>query len=126
MRFATFILALLLVSGHTAGLQLVAWSGMFIERVSTAPTLMEAVASAVDGTRPCALCRAVAALQHDRQDDSQHPAALKVTKKPEIATVYGRLLPVPALCVVSRLGAEQRRFADDEVLDVELPPPQRV
>lgn len=125
MRFTAFILALLLVSGHTAGLQLVAWSGMFVERVSSAPTVMQAVASAVDGMRPCALCRAVTALQESQQDDNHLPAALKVTKKPESVAMHGQWLPEPTWNFMGVLEVEQRRFADDEVVEVELPPPRR-
>lgn len=120
MRIGTFILALLLVSGHTAGLQLVAWSGMFIDRMSTAPTVMQALISTVDGTRPCALCRAVV----DLQDHDQPTGVLKTAKKPESIPVRWLCPPasVTFFQILDQFG--KRCFADDDVLDVELPPPR--
>ena len=120
MRIETFILALLLVSGHTAGLHLVAWSGMFIDRVTTAPTVLQALISTVDGTRPCALCRAVV----DLQDFDQPTGVLKTVKKPESVPVRWFCPPESGTYfrILDQCGT--RCFVDDDVLDVELPPPR--
>ena len=120
MRFTTFILALLLISGHTAGLQLVAWSGMFVDRLATAPTAMQALVSTVDGTRPCALCRVVA----DLQDHNQPNGVLKLVKKTESVPVKWNWLPESARCFIKLDRSGQRYFVDDDVMDVELPPPR--
>ncbi len=54
-------IALLLAIGHSAGVQAIAWMGMFIERVQT-ESVCRAVVSVLDGTRPCQLCDAAKAL----------------------------------------------------------------
>ncbi len=121
MRVVAIILALLLISGHTAGLQVVAWAGMFSDRLATAPSAMSALVSTLDGSRPCALCRAVS----DLQDATDKPTGvLKVSKKPDStgAVCVWQLPPMLWNGMVSVAGV--RRFAVAEVPDVESPPPR--
>ena len=64
---ARFVLLLLLASGQTATLQLVAWSGMLVSRVGD-EGLGGAISSTFSGERPCALCCAI------REDDGEDRA----------------------------------------------------
>jgi hypothetical protein len=85
------ILALMLVSGHYAGLQLLAWSGMLAARVQTR-TLGDAVRSTFDGSEPCRLCQAVTALEAmDHAADQDRNAAPGKPAKP------GQQDPTPEL-----------------------------
>lgn len=55
IRTAALALIAVLVIGHSAGLQAVAWIGMFIQRLPS-QTISEALVSTLDGAHPCRLC----------------------------------------------------------------------
>ena len=59
-RFLTWVLALLLIGGHVAGLQVVAWVGMLAARAPE-QGFVRAAESTFDGDHPCSLCLAVSA-----------------------------------------------------------------
>ena len=65
------LLALRLLGGDLAVLQVAAWGGMIATR-SAEQGLAAAVASTLDGEHPCALCLA---LQDARQTDQPQPAS---------------------------------------------------
>lgn len=107
-RALSLLLVLILAGGHVACLQVVAWAGMFANRVQT-QTVAEALASTVDGSAPCAMCRMV----KDLQDDVAVKTPLKVEKavkkadgvptRPEVVEelvvaelVFTEVLQVPA------------------------------
>jgi hypothetical protein len=54
-RCGILAIALLLAVGHSAGMQTIAWIGMFAERVE-AQSIPDAITATLDGSRPCALC----------------------------------------------------------------------
>jgi hypothetical protein len=76
-RCGALAIAVLLVVGHAAGMQAIAWMGMFIERVQT-QSVGDAIVSTFDGSRPCGLCQAAqafaAAEAHADQDPGKAPA----------------------------------------------------
>jgi hypothetical protein len=57
-RFFAIGIVLLLVAGHSAGLQVLAWSAMVISRSQDMP-FTQAVTSVLEGKRPCVICRAL-------------------------------------------------------------------
>ena len=54
------VLLLLVAGGHLSVLQSVAWTTMLLNNLSRAP-LTEAIKRTFDGSRPCAMCKAIAA-----------------------------------------------------------------
>lgn len=114
----------LLISGHAAGLQLVAWSGMFLDRLPSSPSAIAALWSAVDGTQPCALCRAVVQMQD--QEQNLPDAVMKSVKKPESAGAsWLPFIVLPTQRDASfTLSAGERRFSASDPADIEPPPPR--
>ena len=70
-RWGMLLLALALLSGQSAGLQLVAWAGMLAARAPEVG-LATAVRTTFDGQHPCGVCALVAALA----DQERAPAPL--------------------------------------------------
>lgn len=60
------LLALRLLGGDVAMLQVVAWTGMIVSRTAERG-VAEAVKSTMDGDEPCPLCKAVKAVQQSEQ-----------------------------------------------------------
>ena len=55
-RCAILALVAILAIGNSAGMQVVAWMSMIVDRVQT-ESIGEAIASTLQGVRPCALCK---------------------------------------------------------------------
>ena len=102
-RVLSLFLVLILVGGHVACLQVVAWAGMFANRVQTR-TVAEALASTVDGSAPCAMCRAVKALQDD--------VAVKTPLKVEKAVKKADGVPTRPGVMEQLLVVAERGFPD--------------
>lgn len=126
MRQLTMVLlTLMLVGGHTAGLQVVAWSTMFAARVQTTENIGQALVATLDGSKPCRLCVVVQELEQDADAPGGAPDhTLKAIKKltasePQMVLVVMHAgefhaVPQPALATLKpRLS-----------VDVELPPPR--
>ena len=95
MRLLSFLLVLALAGGHLACLQGVAWVGMFIDRVQSAPTVAAALTSTIDGSRPCGLCRIVERLADAGKGPVEPPD--KQLKKAEKSVIPVQELPTPAV-----------------------------
>jgi hypothetical protein len=54
-RCGALAIVLLLTIGHSAGMQTIAWIGMFADRIQT-QSVGDAMTSIFDGAHPCALC----------------------------------------------------------------------
>lgn len=93
-RLLSFVLVLALAGGHLACLQAVAWAGMFVDRVQTAPTVAAALMATIDGSRPCCLCHAVEQLADAGKGPVEPPD--KQLKKSEKSIVLLHELPAPA------------------------------
>ena len=118
-RHLALLLAVMLLSGHAAGLQLVAWSGMLLTRVQSMP-VAQAVVSTFDGSDPCRICRVVDVLQGDHA-----PAAPKVDHPaPHLALAEAVVQPeadrVPA--VIPAIGVLSPPLS--RCADVPTPPPR--
>ncbi len=61
LRCTCLAVVLLLALGHSGGVQVIGWIGMFASRVQSA-SVGDALASTFDGKKPCAMCRAAKAL----------------------------------------------------------------
>jgi hypothetical protein len=88
LRCAAVLMALALVTGHAAGIQLIAWMGMFADRVQSQP-VADAFASTFDGRHPCCLCHVARELGDAGQATAGGRNAPKVpdqvlVKKPEM------------------------------------------
>jgi hypothetical protein len=55
-RCGVLALVAILAIGNSAGIQAIAWVSMIVSRVQT-ETVGEAIASTLNGSRPCALCK---------------------------------------------------------------------
>jgi hypothetical protein len=55
-RCGILALVAILAIGNSAGIQAIAWVSMIVSRVQTV-TVGEAIASTLNGSRPCALCK---------------------------------------------------------------------
>ena len=123
-RCTALALMVMLVGGHVAGLQLVAWCSMFVARVASAPTVCSAVVSTLDGSAPCALCRVVVAMRaHDEPTPAQ-PAPAMVIKV--LAVLASDDPPDAAPGVRRRPSLVKDAFPlPGHRPDVEPPPPRR-
>jgi hypothetical protein len=92
--WSCLLLALLLVLGHSAGVQALAWAGMLLERSAERP-LHEAIRSTFDGSEPCAICHLAADLRLAEQG-----APLRDDRGPAIKTVKNDFLPSGGLTIL--------------------------
>lgn len=119
-RWIALLLAVVLVSGHAAGLQLVAWTGMAMERAQTMP-VVDAIYSALDGSRPCVICTAVDALIAGTEKP-QTPSPL--VAKTDLAPAVDLLLTLPVVEPVALIAADAVRPLRSWCADVPTRPPQ--
>ncbi|GDY11136.1 hypothetical protein LBMAG53_00130 [Planctomycetota bacterium] len=121
------VLAILLVIGQSAGLQLMAWTGMVISRANT-QGLSHAMATTFDGRHPCGVCVLAEALRTKNlvvQDGKPGKPDQKNTVKVQLAmpAVWdGESVGAGAMCRVAfwpaRTWTEQSRPIPD-------PPPPK-
>jgi hypothetical protein len=123
LRIGAVLLVLILMIGHSAGVQLIGWAGMLVSRTAERG-LVSAVQSTVSGDEPCALCnlsKTIAAKEQGAADDGKqmpNPGG-KSVKKPDFAHVEWYLVPtstigralvyarvVPAFLAMSPLAPE--------------------
>jgi len=109
-------MALALITGHAAGIQIIAWVSMFVDRVQT-ETADQALANTFDGEHPCCLCHIAKALA---DTDSTALAGKAPSKTPEqIATKKPEMDRVSALLATLDMGPGFReswpRSPDDSV-----------
>ena len=119
-RWIVLLLAVVLVSGHAAGLQLIAWTGMAFERAQTM-SIADAVRSAFDGSRPCTICKAVDALTATTEKP-QAPTSIQA--KPDLAPPVDLLLQLPVIEPVALARIDSPRPLRSWRADVPTPPPQ--
>jgi hypothetical protein len=118
-RWLALLLAIMLLSGHAAGLQLVAWSGMLLSRVQTMP-VAQALQTTFDGSAPCRICRAVDVLQ-----TTQAPAVPKLDHPaPHLAPGIAVPLPQPAATCRIIAAPDAVRLMPVGSSDVPTPPPR--
>ena len=124
-RFLSALLCLSLVVGNAASLQLIAWAGMLATRIAE-QGFSSAVVSTFDGSRPCTLCKAAAALERaDRPlSGDQQPVGKQVVKACDLLTAEPLALEChPAVAV--RLDPSD---VDDRVAQhrprPDVPPPR--
>jgi hypothetical protein len=126
-RICAIILACLLISGHAAGLQVLAWTGMFADNLARM-TVTEAFDATFSPKPTCRICRAVAVIQTDliqvNAGVKKEPATFKATPKPDLSVAIDLVLPssVPA-------HTRHQRWADwrlprDMGEQPPVPPPQ--
>jgi len=119
-------LACALVSGHTAGLQLIAWAGMLVSRVQTS-SVEQAVRSTFDGSDPCHLCLAVSALKAaEGQADTDKAPAKPIKKDVTPELMPGLLLSMPVAAIAPPL---RRALSDGDIpmsatVALDPPPPR--
>ena len=123
-RACAIILACLLLSGHAAGLQLLAWASMFAARVGTAPSVSAALVSTVDGSDPCALCHAAADLATDQDPATKPDAAGKLGKKPDGGQIGGVYVPVSVVVFAANPRPQAAVKPVSHIPDIEPPPPR--
>jgi hypothetical protein len=91
---AIFFAMFLIVGGHWAVFQIVAWTGMVVEYSKT-DSLGSAVAQTLSGEKPCTMCHSI---QKEKQKEEQAPATLKSDKKGDnfLIRAFAKLSPPPA------------------------------
>ena len=119
-RWFVLLLAVLLISGHTAGLQVVAWIGMTVERAQTMP-FAEALRSSLDGSQPCGICRAVVDLAGEAPQ-----APTVVQPKPDAVPQDLPVAVIAPSLLTSLPVPEPLRFLREWRGDVPTPPPQGI
>ncbi len=98
-KVLVLIAAVQILGGHWAVLQTLAWTGMLIENVRTAP-ISEAVTKTFDGSKPCSLCLAV---KSGRESEGKQDVA-KLLVKIEAILAPAVLLPPPASAPLSQVS----------------------
>ena len=99
LRTGAVVLVLILMIGHSAGVQLIGWAGMLITRTAERG-LSAAIDSTVSGEEPCALCKlskTIAAKEQGATDDGKQLPAGKSLKKPDFAHVDWYVIPTNAV-----------------------------
>jgi len=112
-------------SSHLAVLQVVAWTGMFVENVQGL-TLEEAIERTFDGQHPCSLCHAIEGVSKIASEGDDHEPP-----RPSIYVLDLKLLPLervalfpPNAQLLPLSGADQR--CEMRVLQPVVPPPRAV
>ncbi len=84
----------LIVGGHWAAFQVVAWTGMVVQYSKT-DSLGSAVVKTFSGEKPCKMCHSI---QKEKQKEDQAPANLKPDKKADnfLIRAGATLSPPPA------------------------------
>jgi hypothetical protein len=100
-RHLAWLLVLLLMGGHAAGVQAAAWISMLASR-TVAQGWRTAVATTFDGAHPCGMCRAAAALR-EQEAQRQPPAAPSPQRKVELAPPPQAILPEAPRRIVAEL-----------------------
>jgi hypothetical protein len=126
-RHLALLMSLLLISGHSAGLQVLAWGGMFVDnlgRMSVAQALQRAVAPAT----PCRICRVIAVLRTDQNLEdggrTNAPATMKAIPKPDLSVAMDLILPASAPVHTRRSCLVDWRLPPDVGDQPPVPPPQ--
>lgn len=129
-RFLTLTLLLMLIGGHVAGLQLVAWSTMFVERVQY-QGFYQAIEETLSGQYACRICKAVVQLQDDAQGNpagtpkGKQDPSLKIIKKCDSAIVWDALVELQAYQPAGLyVRPELSRYVEQCGPSVEPPPPR--
>lgn len=122
------LLALRLLGGDVAMLQVVAWTGMLVTRTAERG-VAAAVESTFEGDEPCPLCKAVKAVQQSDQKDGQPaiPEGLitKLKLKDMLRAEGPAVLPpaaIPLLSTAPSMEAARRGPARSDAPPV--PPPR--
>ena len=89
--WAALALALLLLFGHSAGLQVIAWTGMFIGRAPVMGVVAASV-STFGGQAPCGLCKAIRNADQVQATGTTKVVLGDVVKKPDLVPPMPHLL----------------------------------
>ena len=111
LRCACLTVVLLLALGHSGGVQVVGWIGMFASRVQSA-SVGDALASTFDGKKPCAMCRAAKALAAAEAGEAgektpslpDQPGKKAPDKKPSGSSLHIHLAELCELSLNQSLG----------------------
>jgi hypothetical protein len=96
-RTISLLLVALLLNGHWAALQSVAWARMLAERVKTM-CVNEAVTSTFDGEHPCAMCVAIQkAKAAERSEEARCKAFVESRLLPAVLPSAAKVFPPPIL-----------------------------
>jgi len=131
-RWGILLLVLTLVSGQTAGLQLVAWTGMLIARTQDQGWAV-ALRTTFDGNHPCCLCKVVKVLDAADSDATPGPEVPKpdkpgATKTAKPIDLHAPPSATPAAAAVGEplvWGREAQRLLPQHRPQPEPPPPCR-
>lgn len=98
-------LALRLLGGDFAVLQVVAWTGMIVTRTAE-QGVTAAVASTFDGQHPCPLCQALDTARSQEQKDMPLPDGLVVKLKlKDVQRTEDLVIPCPVAGVLQIAGS---------------------
>mgnify|MGYP001821356790 CR=1 FL=1 len=111
-------------SSHLAVLQVVAWTGMFVENVQGGD-LEEAISRTFDGDHPCSLCDAISDAVADGGSEGSDRAPLPIVQILDL-----KLLPLDRVAVLPpapvRIGVEDSGQAFTSRASAPAVPPPRV
>ena len=126
-RHLALLLSVLLVSGHVAGLQLLAWGGMFIDNLGRMP-VAQALQRALAPESPCRICYAVEELRSDLQDDlggtTKNPSPKSGVPKPDALRAIACMVPEAPVAHTRRSLPEVWQLPRSWREQPPVPPPQ--
>jgi hypothetical protein len=128
LRTGAVLLVLILMIGHSAGVQLIGWAGMLVSRTAERG-LDFALKSTFSGNEPCAMCtlsKTIAAKEQGTADDGKqlpNPGG-KSVKKPDFAHVEWWVLPSFATGQTRIHGQDVLAFLAIQPPAPEPPPPK--
>lgn len=117
-------MALVLVGGHVAVLQTVAWVGMVSARV-TSEGFSGALESTFDGQHPCRLCLAAKHLRDNETPDKPQSPPNKMVKKADLHRPEILIWMTPPSDGVMVMIREPVRVVAPLLPSPEPPPPKR-
>ena len=128
LRCGAVLLVLILMIGHSAGVQLIGWAGMLVSRTAERG-LVSAVQSTVSGDEPCALCKLSKTIASKEQGATEDGKQLpnpggKSVKKPDFAHVEWYLVPTATVGRALVYARVLPAFLAMSPLAPEPPPPR--
>lgn len=115
-RFIAFMLAAVLLGGHWAALQSIAWAGMLVARLQVM-SVKKAIETTFDGDHPCSMCKAIKKAKSSEQEQQKQDA----TPSDPVRLPQAILASSPHL-LQPMWTRNMRSMEDSDVLTIDLEP----
>ena len=128
-RCAILALVAILAIGNSAGMQVVAWMSMIVDRVQT-ESIGEAIVSTLQGVRPCALCKIAKVLAAHEAMAWTHQSPGKAPQQQHLSPAMKWIIdehwvaPIAGEAHQAQIWPLSRHLADSLAIEPPTPPPR--